>query len=171
MKCLKFLLFSPYSPRRAIFKNVVVYKEKFYYLKMDSETFTLRKKFLEEFYKDRVKLTNSKITISQDGFTDLDLIDYMDGFSFKTCVKFIDIDDLNIDIKDVHRLIKPLIYYLYSITYKTKFLREKLLLFTERIIINYKFHVDYVTTKVNTDIHTDYYNYDSLGDYSFFRIL
>ena len=139
---------------------------------MDSETFTLRKKFLEEFYKDRVKLTNSKITISQDGFTDLSLIDYMDGLSFKTCVKLdaiddLNIDDLNIDIKDVHRLIKPLIYYLYSITYKTKFLREKLLLYTERIIINYKFHVDYVTTKVNTDIHTDCYNYDSLGDFSF----
>ena len=133
---------------------------------MDSETFTLRKKFLEEFYKDRVKLTNSKITISQDGFTDLSLIDYMDGFSFKTCVRFTDIDDLNINIKDVHKLIKPLIYYLYSITYKTKFLREKPL-FTERIIISYKFHDDYVTTKVNTDIHTDYYNLDSLEDFSF----
>ena len=126
---------------------------------MDSETFTLRKNFLEEFYKDRVKLINSKITIHQDD--NINLIDPTEGLSFKTCVKFV-----AIDIKEVYKLIKPLIYYLYSVTYKMKFLREKPL-FTERIIINYKFRVDYVITKVNTDIHTDYYNYDSVEDFSF----
>ena len=135
---------------------------------MESETFTLRKKILEEFLKERVKLTNSKITISQDGFTDFDLIDYIDDFSFKTCVRFAAIDDLNIDIKDVYKLIKPLIYYLYSITYKTKFLREKLLLFTDRIIINYKFNGNHNLITVNTDIHTNNYS-DSLDDSSFLK--
>ena len=138
---------------------------------MDPETFALRKKFLEEFFSGKVKLINNKITISQDSFIDFSLMDHTEGLSFKTCVKFVDIndlyiDDLNIDIKEVYKLIKPFNYYLFSVTYKKKFLREKPL-FTERIIINYKFHVDNVTTNVNTDIITDHYNYESLVNFSF----
>ena len=98
-------------------------------------------------------------------------MDYTEGLSFKTCVKFdanddLNIDDLNIDIKEVYKLIKPFIYYLFSVTYKKKFLQGKPL-FTERIIINYKFCVGDVTTKVNTDINTDHYNYESLVNFSF----
>ena len=94
---------------------------------MDPETFTLRKKFLEDFFSGKVKLINSKITIPQDGFIDFSLMDYTEGLSFKTYAKFVDIDyldidDLNIDIKEVYKLIKPFIYYLYSVTYKKKFL-------------------------------------------------
>ena len=128
---------------------------------MESETFTLRKKFLEEFYKDRVKLVYSVISFCQDGVIDLN--DPEEVLNFKTYVEFYE-DDLNINTKEVYKLIKLLIYYLYSITYKKKFVRENLFLFTENIIIKYRFLTDYTTnTKINTDIHIDYFN-DYEGD-------
>ena len=123
---------------------------------MDPKTFTLRKNFLEEFFKERVKLIGGIITIN--------LIDNIEGCSFKTCVKFA----ANLNVKEVYKLIKPLIYYLYSITYKTMFLREKLLLFTDEIVIYYKFNANHSIITVHTDIHTSYSNYsDPLEDGSF----
>ena len=127
---------------------------------MDPETFALRKNFLEEFLKERVKLFYANITIN--------LNEYVEGCSFKTCVKFAAFRYLNINTKEVYKLIKQLIYYLYSITYKTKILREKLLLFTEGIVINYKFNANHNITTVNTDIHTNNYS-DSLEDSSFLK--
>ena len=84
---------------------------------MDPKTFALRKKFLEEFLKERVKLNeyenldiittnlfrDNKITLYSD-------IEFCDSYGF--------------NIKKVYSILKPLIYYLYSITYKRKFLRE-----------------------------------------------
>ena len=115
---------------------------------MDSETFTLRKNFLKEFLKERVKLIGGNITIN--------LVDDIEGCYFKTCAKFAAIHYLNINTKEVFKLIKPLIYYLYSITYKTMFLREKLLLFADEIVVCYKFNANHCTTTVHTDIHTSY---------------
>ena len=113
---------------------------------MEPKTFTLRKKFLEEFFKERVKLIGGIITIN--------LNDDVEGCSFKTCVKFA----ANLNVKEVYKLIKPLIYYLYSITYKTMFLREKLFLFTDEIVIYYKFNANHSIITVHTDIHTSYSN-------------
>ena len=135
---------------------------------MDPETFTTRKNFLEEFFKKRVKLTNTKITISQDGFIDFDYMDYTDLLFFKTCAELYNIDDLNIDIKEVYKLIKPFIYYLFSVTSKKKFLQRKPLLI-DNIIIEYRFYVGDVTTKINMDIDTGTgdYHYDSQLRFSF----
>ena len=130
---------------------------------MDPETFTLRKKFLEEFLKERVKLINNKITISQDGSVDFSLMDYTEVLYFKTRAEF---DDLNIDIKEVYKLIKPFIYYLFSVTCKKKFLQGKPF-FAEGIIIKYNFCVGCTTIKVNMDIGIDRYDYESLVPFSF----
>ena len=139
---------------------------------MDHETFTLRKKFLEEFLKERVKLINTNIDISQSSFIDFNVMDYVDNLSFKTCVIFntyrlLNNNHLNIDVKEVYKLIKPFIYYLFSVTYKEKFLQGKLLL-TEKIKIKYSFRVDDdATTTVDKEILTDYYDYETLADFSF----
>ena len=47
---------------------------------MDPETFTLRTIFLEEFYKDRVKLICGDITINLDKS--------IEGFDFDTSIDF-----------------------------------------------------------------------------------
>ena len=117
---------------------------------MDPETFALRKIFLEEFYKDRLKLIYSDISIRQNGIIDLNIPGEL--LIFNSNIIFCE-DDLNINTKEVFKLIKPLIYYLYSVTYKKKFVRENLFLFTENIIIKYKFLVDHTDNKVNIDIN------------------
>ena len=106
---------------------------------MDPKTFALRKKILEEFYKDRLKLIYSDISIRQNGIIDLNIPREL--LIFNSNIIFCE-DDLNINTKEVFKLIKPLIYYLYSVTYKKKFVRENLFLFTENIIIKYKFLVE-----------------------------
>ena len=103
-------------------------KKKLYYLKLDRKTFTLRKKFLEEFLKKRVKLSSIYINISQNGFINFNVFDYIDNLPFKTFVvldnrRFLNNDHLNIHVKEVYKLIKPFIYYLFSVTYKTMFLQ------------------------------------------------
>ena len=90
---------------------------------MDCETFTLRKNILEEFLKERVKLITPKITFDQNIITDSEIMDYVEGICFITNAKYP--YNLNIDVKEVYKLIKPFIYYLFSVTYKKKFLYGK----------------------------------------------
>ena len=94
---------------------------------MDSETFILRKQFLEEFYnEDRIKFlrTCRRINIKNDH-----LLNSLDNrvFLFETEVIF----DLEIShlFKNFYNLFKPFVYFLYSITYYKKFLRGHLLFF------------------------------------------
>ena len=140
---------------------------------MDPETFTLRKKFLEEFLKETVKLINTNITISQNDFIDFNVMDYVDTLTFRTSIilnnfRFRNNDHLNIHVKEIYKLIKPFIYYLFSVTYKKKFLRGKPLL-TEQIKIKYIFNVDGVITDVKMDLITDHYDLETLVDFSFLK--
>ena len=96
---------------------------------MDPETFILRKQFLEEFYnEDRIKFLRAcrRINIKNDH-----LLNNLHNrvFLFETEVIF------NLEIchlfKNFCNLIKPFIYFLYSITYYKKFLRGHLLFFNK----------------------------------------
>ena len=96
---------------------------------MDPETFILRKKFLEEFYNiDRIKFlrTCRRINIKNDH-----LLNSLHNrvFLFETEVIF------NLEIyhllKNFCNLLKPFVYFLYSITYYKKFLRDHLLFFNK----------------------------------------
>ena len=96
---------------------------------MDRETFTLRNFFLEEFYKDRVKLNEYKIldinttNLLRDNIITLySDIEFCGSYGFNT--------------KKVYSILKPLIYYLYSTTYKRKFIREKFLIEGRISILN-----------------------------------
>ena len=96
---------------------------------MDPETFILRKKFLEEFYnEDRIKFlrTCRCINIKNDHL--LNSLHNRD-FLFETEVIF------NLEIyhlfKNFCNLLKPFVYFLYSITYYKKFLRGHLLFFNK----------------------------------------
>ena len=81
---------------------------------MDCETFTLRKNFLEEFYKDRVKLNEYKnLDINTTNIFRDNIITLYSDIEFCGSYGF--------NIKKVYSILKPLIYYLYSTTYKRKF--------------------------------------------------
>ena len=71
---------------------------------MDPETFALRKNFLEEFLKERVKLICGNITIN--------LNEYVEGCSFKRCVKFAAFRYLNINTKEVYSFYEKNFFYL-----------------------------------------------------------
>ena len=97
---------------------------------MDCETFTSRKNFLEEFYKDRVKLNEYKnldintTNLFRDNIITLySDIEFCGSYGFNTS-------------KKVYSILKPLIYYLYSTTYKRKFIREKFLIVGRISILN-----------------------------------
>ena len=129
---------------------------------MNSETFALRKNFLEEFYnQSRIRfLRVSHIYIHNNTQNNID--DIEDNiFHIKSsaciCDKYSTID---INSKDANKLIKPFIYYLYSVTYHNKFLRDQLL-FLDKITIDYSFD----TTRY--DYYVDYnieITQDTLGE-------
>ena len=99
---------------------------------MDSETFTPRKNFLEEFYKDRVKLNEyENLDINTANLFSGNIITLCSGIEFYGSYGF--------NIKKVYIILKPLIYYLYSTTYKRKFVRE-IFLIVNRILIRYSFY-------------------------------
>ena len=96
---------------------------------MDPETFILRKQFLDEFYnEDRIKFLRAcrRINIKNDHLLN-SLHDRV--FLFETEVIF------NLEIchlfENFCNLIKPFVYFLYSITYHKKFLRGHLLFFNK----------------------------------------
>ena len=122
-------------------------------LKMDRETFALRKIILEEFYKNRIKLVYyDDITIEQE--TDINPDILTNGIVFKTNVKVFNCNILNITTKEVYKLLKPFVYYLFSLTYKRKFVREETRLFNESINIYFSYHsITSTTISVNSEIN------------------
>ena len=133
---------------------------------MDSEMFTMRKNFLEEFY-DQIRirfLRVSFIYIRND--TENNIYDIEDNiFHIKSsaciCNEYSSID---INIKDVNKLIKPFIYYLYSVTYHKNFLHDQLL-FIDKVIIGYSYdtnHYDYYVDhmiEITQDTHSEANNF------------
>ena len=75
--------------------------------KMDSETFTMRKNFLEEFYKERVKFNISKIEIHQDN-PEINIYEHVNNIFFKTHINFTSKKFL---IREFYKHIKPIICY------------------------------------------------------------
>ena len=99
---------------------------------MDPKTFALRKYFLEEFYKDRVKLNEyKKLDINTANLFSDNIITLFSDIKFRGSYGF--------NIKNVYSILKPFIYYLYSTTYKRKFVR-KFFLIVNRILIQYSFN-------------------------------
>ena len=119
---------------------------------MDPEMFTINKIILEEFYKNRTQfIYNNDITIEQETGIYSDILS--NGIIFRTSVKVYNHTNLNITTKEVHKFLKPFIYYLFSLTYKKKFVREGLKLFTESINIFYSYHsINSNTISVNRNI-------------------
>ena len=119
---------------------------------MDPETFILRKNFLEEFYnEDRIKFlrTCRRINIKNDHL--LNSLHNRD-FLFETEVIF------NLEIyhlfKNFCNLLKPFVYFLYSITYYKKFLRGHLLFFNKLEVRYSKF----ICTEEEMGDYTVYFN-------------
>ena len=97
---------------------------------MDCETFALRKKILEEFYKDRVDFNGYKYfyieTCTCPEYNQLLIFSSIEFYGY-----------YGFNIKKFYSILKPLIYYLYSITYKRKFIRENFLLTDAIVVENY----------------------------------
>ena len=110
----------------------------FVILKMNSETFTMRKNLLEEFYKERTKLNINKIEIYQDS-PEISINEYENNIFFKTHINFTNKEFL---ISDVYKHLKPIIYYAYSYTIKKKFFRENFILIEDDTVIKYNFEND-----------------------------
>ena len=88
---------------------------------MDSETFTMRKKILQDFYKERIKFNISKIQILQDN-PNINIYEHINNISFKTHINFTSNKFL---IREFYKHLKPIICYAYSYTiYKKFFSRE-----------------------------------------------
>ena len=95
---------------------------------MESETFKMRKQFLEDFYnEDRVKFLSDLIVIAVGDFTAhnrrFNGSFYIDTEAFfkKPYI------DLHNSFENYHKFLKPFIYFLYSFTYQEKFLRDSIL--------------------------------------------
>ena len=106
---------------------------------MESETFKMRKQFLEDFYNiDRVEFLNTcrNIYIKNASFNSL----HHNNFSIETEPVF----RLNIcnRFKTFCNLLKPFVYFLYSITRYTKFLQDKPLFFSKLEIRYSKDHIN-----------------------------
>ena len=102
---------------------------------MDSETFTIRKNLLEEFYKERLKFNISKIEIHQDN-PEINIYEHVNTISFKTHVNFTSNKFL---IREFYKHLKPIICFAYSYTIYKKFFRENFILIEDNTIINYSF--------------------------------
>ena len=128
---------------------------------MDSETFTMRKKFLEEFYKERVKFNISKIEIHQDN-PEINIYEHVNDIFFKTHINFTSKKFL---IREFYKHLKPIICYAYSYTVKKKFFHENFILIEDNTINNYSFEDDnnelYITNlEVVLTTHYDFRDED-----------
>ena len=128
---------------------------------MDCETFALRKKFLEKFYEDRVKFNNNCMSISKSNYRDCSIYTTTSiTFSYNSY-------DFN-NIKKNYSILKPLIYYLYSTTYKRKFVQEKNLI-VDSIDIDYTFRPINFDVDTEINVHTNIFNDEE--DRDFFKKL
>ena len=110
---------------------------------MDPETFIMRKKFLEEFYNiDRVNFLNACKVITVENFTAHNR--RFDGnFSIDTEVYL-----KKEVLKNYCKFLKPLIYFLYSFTYREKFLQNSILII-QNIQINYYYNNPFESNHFN----------------------
>ena len=100
---------------------------------MDPKTFTINKIILEEFYKNRIK-HNNDITFEQETGITSNIFNN-EGIIFRTRIKL-----FGVSTNEVYKFLKPLVYYLFSLTYKKKFVKEEVKLFAESINIYYNYH-------------------------------
>ena len=105
---------------------------------MDSEKFAMRKKILEEFYKERIKFNISKIEIHQDN-PEINIYEHVNNIFFKTHINFTNNKFL---IREFYKHLKPIICYAYSYTIRKKFFHENFILIEDNTIINYSFEDD-----------------------------
>ena len=125
---------------------------------MNSETFTMRKNFLGKFYnRSRIRFLRVSYIYIQNNTHNNIYANEDNIFHIKSsaciCNEYSSID---INIKDVNKLIKPFIYYLYSVTYHNKFLHDQLL-FLNKVTIGYSYvtnHYDY-HVEYNIEIESD----------------
>ena len=102
---------------------------------MRSETFEMRKNFLENFYNiDRVKFLRAcEIEIENDELnTYYERLNNRNIFRFETEALIVvpyNRINFNISFKNFNKLLKPFVYFLYSITYHENFLQEHILKF------------------------------------------
>ena len=120
---------------------------------MESETFKMRKQFLGDFFdNDRVKFLN---TIKKDILIHKKFKrwDHNNQYIFRTSLTF-----LNLKIfKIMCKFIKPFTYFLYSFTYHTNFIKNKILHF-EKLDIKYGKQIYNIEETVDKDIVFTIYN-------------
>ena len=97
---------------------------------MESETFKMRKQFLEDFYnEDRVNFLSTCKVIAVGDFTAHNR-SFISNFYIDTEAYFKkSYINSHIPFENYHKLLKPFIYFLYSFTYQEKFLRDSILCF------------------------------------------
>ena len=105
---------------------------------MESETFKMRKQFLEDFYnEDRVNFLSACRVIAVGDFTAHNRI-FNDIFYIDTQMNFKKpYSRSHTPFKNYYKLLKPLIYFLYSYTYREKFLQDYTL-FLNHVKITYE---------------------------------
>ena len=136
---------------------------------MDPETFTINKIILEEFYKNRNQFFYyNDINIDQETGIYSDIL--INGIIFITSTKVYNRSNLTIKTKEVHKFLKPLVYYLFSLTHKKKFVKDEVKLFAESVNIYYSYHnINSNTISVNRNIDIGFNSFDDdnsfIGDY------
>ena len=128
---------------------------------MNAETFTERKKLLEEFYKRRIQFNISNIEIIQAD-PDISIYSYMDNIHFKTYITFT--EDMFL-MGNLYSNLKPIIHYALSYTILRKFYNTNFTLTEDNTIINYNYkYIDnelYVKDlEVILKTHYDFYDAD-----------
>ena len=128
---------------------------------MNAETFTERKKLLEEFYKQRIQFNISKIEINQAD-PDISIYSYMNDIHFRTHIKF---KEDNFLMSDLYKNLKPIISYALSYTKLRKFYNNDFILTEDNTIINYNY--EYINNElyvkdleVILKTHYDFYDVD-----------
>ena len=121
---------------------------------MESETFKMRKQFLEEFYnEDRVKLLNVCRNIY---IKNSNLFNSLHNNFFLDTEVIFSFEALNL-FKNLCNFLKPFVYFLYSITRYTKFLPNKPLFFS-KLEIRYGKDVINVNEMGNYTVYFDISN-------------
>ena len=121
---------------------------------MESETFKMRKQFLGDFFdNDRVEFLN---TIKKDILIKkkFNRCDHYNQYIFRTSLTFLD----RHRIKLLCKFIKPFTYFLYSFTYHTNFIKNKILYF-DKLDIKYGKQIYNIEESVNKDIVFTIYNF------------
>ena len=113
---------------------------------MESETFEMRKQFLEEFYnEDRIKFLRACRVIEVGDFTAHNRR-FNNNFYIDTVVYF----EKKL-LKNYYKFLKPFIYFLYSFTYREKFLQDSIL-FIQNKQIKYFYNNPFENGRFNASL-------------------